>query len=375
MAGDGARARGRRRPRLRRSSCTRGSGRRRATSRTSPTRWSTARSARSASAPTSSPTPTARAAGKRPGECERRAHRAAPVQPDVQDAHRARSRTTARDVYLRPETAQGIFVNFKNVAADRRVEGAVRHRADRQVVPQRDHPAQLHLPHARVRADGDGVLLQAAAGDDSGSSTGRKAALRVVRRPRHQAASACACASTRQDELAHYAKAAPTSSTSSRSAGRSSRASHNRTDFDLKRHTESSRQGPLVLRRARRRSATSRTSSSRRRASTAPSRVPLRRLRRGAVEGEDERVVLRLHPRSRRSRSAMFPLVKKDGHARDRARDRRGCCSADFAVFYDEAGAIGRRYRRQDEAGTPFCVTVDQTTKTTARSRCATATR
>ena len=64
-------------------------------------------------------------------------------------------------VYLRPETAQGIFVNFKNVPAVRAQEAAVRHRAGRQVVPQRDHAGQLHLPHARVRADGDGVLRPA----------------------------------------------------------------------------------------------------------------------------------------------------------------------------------------------------------------------
>ena len=63
--------------------------------------------------------------------------------------------------YLRPETAQGIFVNFLNVQTDLAQEAAVRHRADRQELPQRDHAGQLHLPHARVRADGDGVLRRA----------------------------------------------------------------------------------------------------------------------------------------------------------------------------------------------------------------------
>ena len=63
-------------------------------------------------------------------------------------------------LYLRPETAQGIFVNFENVPTPSR-EAALRHRADGQELPQRDHAGQLHLPHARVRADGDGVLLQA----------------------------------------------------------------------------------------------------------------------------------------------------------------------------------------------------------------------
>jgi glycyl-tRNA synthetase len=60
--------------------------------------------------------------------------------------------------YLRPETAQGMFVDFKNVVDTTPREAALRHRANRQVVPQRDHAAQLHLPLARVRADGDGVF-------------------------------------------------------------------------------------------------------------------------------------------------------------------------------------------------------------------------
>ena len=63
--------------------------------------------------------------------------------------------------YLRPETAQGIFVNYNNVATVGAQEAAVRHRAGRQVLPQRDHPGQLHLPYPRVRADGDGVLRRA----------------------------------------------------------------------------------------------------------------------------------------------------------------------------------------------------------------------
>ena len=60
-----------------------------------------------------------------------------------------------------PETAQGIFINYKNVLQTSRKKLPVRDRPDRQVVPQRDHAGQLHLPHPRVRADGDGVLRQA----------------------------------------------------------------------------------------------------------------------------------------------------------------------------------------------------------------------
>ena len=68
---------------------------------------------------------------------------------------------TASIVYLRPETAQGTYVNFLNVQQSTRQRIAVWHRADRQGVPQRDHAGQLHFPHARVRADGDAVLRRA----------------------------------------------------------------------------------------------------------------------------------------------------------------------------------------------------------------------
>ena len=64
-------------------------------------------------------------------------------------------------IYLRPETAQGMFVDFADRSADVPQEDPVRDRAARQVVPQRDHSWELRLPHARVRADGDGVLRQA----------------------------------------------------------------------------------------------------------------------------------------------------------------------------------------------------------------------
>ena len=91
---------------------------------------------------------------------------------------------TGQDAYLRPETAQGIFVNFKNVAQIARRQAAVRHRADRQGVPERDHAGELHLPHARVRADGDGVLRPAGRGAGLVRVLGR-AARRVASAVRH----------------------------------------------------------------------------------------------------------------------------------------------------------------------------------------------
>jgi glycyl-tRNA synthetase len=71
-----------------------------------------------------------------------------------------------------------------------------------------------------------------------------------------------------------------------------------------------------------------------------------------------KRTVLRFHPRLAPMKVAVFPLVKKDGMP-EKATAIWDACRKQFAAFYDEKGAVGRRYRRQDEAGTPFCITVD----------------
>jgi len=71
-----------------------------------------------------------------------------------------------------------------------------------------------------------------------------------------------------------------------------------------------------------------------------------------------ERVFLKLHPRLAPIKAAVFPLVKKDGMPEVAQRIYRELKSH-FNVFYDEKGAVGRRYRRQDEIGTPYCITVD----------------
>jgi len=75
------------------------------------------------------------------------------------------------------------------------------------------------------------------------------------------------------------------------------------------------------------------------------------------VEGE-MRTVMRFHPRLAPVKAAVFPLVKKDGMP-EKATALYKDLKRNFNVFYDEKGAVGRRYRRQDEAGTPFCITID----------------
>ena len=92
-----------------------------------------------------------------------RPHRGAPLQPHVRDARR-RARGDGRPGVPAPRDGAGHLHQLQERRPDRAPQAAVRHRADRQVVPQRDHAGQLHLPHARVRADGDGVLRPAGRG-------------------------------------------------------------------------------------------------------------------------------------------------------------------------------------------------------------------
>ena len=74
---------------------------------------------------------------------------------------------------------------------------------------------------------------------------------------------------------------------------------------------------------------------------------------------KDSRVVLRFHPEIAPTTVGVFPLVKKDGMPEKALELEEELRLAGFATFYDEKGAIGRRYRRQDEVGTPWCVTID----------------
>ncbi len=79
------------------------------------------------------------------------------------------------------------------------------------------------------------------------------------------------------------------------------------------------------------------------------------------VQGQT-RSLLRFHPDLAPVKAAVFPLVKKDGMP-EIARKIYDDLKVKYSTFYDQKGAVGRRYRRQDEAGTPFCITVDGQTK------------
>jgi glycyl-tRNA synthetase len=78
------------------------------------------------------------------------------------------------------------------------------------------------------------------------------------------------------------------------------------------------------------------------------------------VDGES-RIVLRLHPRLAPVKVAILPLLRKLGQP-EKAREIHARLRPNMVTQYDQSGSIGRRYRRQDEIGTPFCVTIDHQT-------------
>jgi glycyl-tRNA synthetase len=158
------------------------------------------------------------------------------------------------------------------------------------------------------------------------------------------------------DELAHYCKAAVDVEFEFPFGWQEIEGIHDRGDWDLSRHSEYSGKDlgvtdaetkehymPMVIE-----------------TSVGIDRTCLAILANAFVEeeleGGESRTVMRIHPRLAPIKAAVLPLSKKlaepAGALADALRKR-------FNVFYDDAGNIGRRYRRQDEAGTPFCVTYD----------------
>jgi len=257
--------------------------------------------------------------------------------------------------YLRPETAQGIYVNFRNVRESARqkvpfgiaqIGKAFRNEITTgHFVFRTREFSQMEMQYF-VKPGTDEEWMER--WKERRMAWLRSLGIRADRLRFHEHG---------PDELAHYARSAVDIQYRFPFGWKEFEGIHNRTDFDLSRHEERSgkrleyidpaageRFVPYVIE-----------------TSAGLDRTLLVLLadayREEEVEGETRRV-LRLHPRLAPVKVAVFPLVKKEGMddvAREIAADLRG----DFTVFHDESGSIGRRYRRQDEAGTPFCVTVD----------------
>jgi glycyl-tRNA synthetase len=158
-------------------------------------------------------------------------------------------------------------------------------------------------------------------------------------------------------ELAHYARAAFDIEYEFPFGWQEIEGIHNRTDFDLKAHQEASGKKLEYFDQA----AGERYIPYIVETSAGADRVTLTVLAdayREETVGEETRVVLGLHPSIAPIKVAVLPLVKKDGMP-EMARELYGDLKQETTAFYDDSGAIGRRYRRMDEAGTPFCITVD----------------
>ncbi len=159
------------------------------------------------------------------------------------------------------------------------------------------------------------------------------------------------------DELAHYAKRAEDIQYQFPFGWQEYEGIHNRTDFDLSRHQEYSGKKLQYLDPATKDRFTPYVVETALGVGRLFLVVMADAYREEEVEG-DTRVVLGLHPSIAPVKIGIFPLVKKDGMP-ELARNIYKELQKLFAVFYDDGGSIGRRYRRQDEAGTPFGVTAD----------------
>lgn len=258
---------------------------------------------------------------------------------------------TASLVYLRPETAQGIFVNFENVQ-----------QSARQKIPF--GIAQIGKAFRNEITPGNFIFrtrefeqMEMQYFVKPGSDMEHFEQWKAMRhqwhvdngiRPNklrfHEHAGT---------ELAHYARAAFDIQYEFPIGWQEVEGIHNRTDFDLKRHQEFSKKKIEYFDEATREKYVPFVVET----SVGCDRALLSILC-DAYRLEGERTVLKMHPELAPYKVALFPLMKKpeliefsDKVYADLKRT--------FRATYDDSGSIGKRYRRQDEIGTPFCATVD----------------
>ncbi|HET6511121.1 MAG TPA: glycine--tRNA ligase [Candidatus Kapabacteria bacterium] len=164
------------------------------------------------------------------------------------------------------------------------------------------------------------------------------------------------------EKLAHYAKAAVDIEFEFPFGFGEIEGIHNRTNFDLSRHQEFSGKNMQVHNEETKEKYTPFVIETAAGASRGFMAFLTNAYEEQEVNGE-LRTVMHLHPFLAPNKVAVLPLVNKDGMpeiSEKLERDLR----RDMKTFYDDSGAVGRRYRRQDEIGTPFCVTIDSDTLT-----------
>jgi glycyl-tRNA synthetase len=263
-------------------------------------------------------------------------------------------------VYLRPETAQGIFANFKNVVQTSRVK--IPFGIAQVGKAFRNEITTKNFIFRTVEFEQMEMQFFVKPGDEdewfdywkkNRMTYYEKLGIRKekLRFHRHE-----------DDELAHYAKDAFDIEFEFPMGWQELEGIHSRTDFDLSRHQEFSGKDLTYLDDQTRERFIPYVVET----SAGLTRSVLMVLADAYEEetiGEgDVRTVLHFHPVLAPVTVAVLPLVKKDGLA-EIAKEVELALRQDFATYYDKGGAIGRRYRRQDEIGTPYCVTIDYDTK------------
>lgn len=258
-------------------------------------------------------------------------------------------------VYLRPETAQGIYVNFLNVLNSSRKKipfgiAQIGKAFRNEITPGnfifRTREFEQMEMQFFVKPGTDGEWFDY--WREQRMQWYYDLGIRRERLRFHEHG---------KDELAHYAARAFDIQYEFPFGWKELEGIHNRTDFDLSRHQQYSgkdltyfddqtreRYVPYIIETS---AGVDRTLFT----------CLVEAYDEEIVEGE-LRVVLRLSPKVAPIKAGIFPLVKRDGMP-ELAHKIVDMLRPHFMVFYDESGAIGRRYRRQDEAGTPFGITVD----------------
>ncbi len=261
---------------------------------------------------------------------------------------------TASIIYLRPETAQGIYVNFHNIreAARRKVPFGIAQigKAFRNEITPGNFTfrtrefEQMEMQYF-VKPGTDEQWFEY--WKNERMSWYSRLGIKKNKLLFHEHSAT---------ELAHYAKKAFDIQYEFPFDWQEIEGIHNRTDFDLHRHEEYSGRDMQYYDDQEKRKYIPYVIET----SIGCDRTLLAILI-DAYEEETERVVLKLAPVLAPIKVAVFPLVNRDG-MQDIARKIAVDLKGSFKVFYDDSGSIGRRYRRMDEAGTPFCVTVDSET-------------
>ncbi|KAB2909244.1 MAG: glycine--tRNA ligase [Ignavibacteriales bacterium] len=265
---------------------------------------------------------------------------------------------TGSAIFLRPETAQGIFVNFGNVQGASRqkipfgiaqIGKAFRNEINTRYFLFRTREFEQMEMQYFVKPSDDKKYYDYWKEERMNWFTKLGMKSENLRYHDHPA-----------NKLAHYAKEATDIEYKFPFGWGEIEGIHNRTDFDLGRHEQYSKKGlkyfdeetkekylPYIIE-----------------TSAGASRSFLAFLVDAYDEedlGGDTRTVLHLHPRLAPVKAAILPLVNKDGMP-EFAKKIEDELRPKFKIFYDDKAAIGRRYRRMDEIGTPYAITVDTQT-------------